>query len=71
MSRHETHKALQRAYDRGYMDYTRRGKTAAQNPYPDYRTHRGAVTWSRSFRTAWADGRRSAEAFMNMHPTPG
>ena len=27
-------------------------------PYPDVRTWRGAVTWSRAYRRAWYDGHR-------------
>lgn len=32
------------------------GKAYRDCPYEDKRTWRGAVTWSRAFRTAWFDG---------------
>lgn len=39
----------------------RDGLAIGANPYPDTRTGRGAITWSRSFLRAWADGWREAD----------
>lgn len=38
------------------------GKSLDDCPYPDLRTDRGSVTWSRSFRRAWIKGWRSRAA---------
>lgn len=52
-------RALVSAWEKGETA-GRAGATAAENPYTDWRTRRGAVTWARAFRRAWEDGRRSA-----------
>ena len=49
------HKALQGAHDFGVLAASQ-GLAKSQNKYPDYRTGRGCLTWSRSFRRAWAEG---------------
>jgi hypothetical protein len=50
-------KALDAATRRGYADgYA--GKH--RNPYPDYRTVGGQVTFSRAFRRAWQEGHDKA-----------
>jgi len=48
--------ALRGAYRRGALA-ARAGLVGRDAcPYRDRRTYRGAVTWSRSFITAWLDG---------------
>lgn len=37
------------------------GKPANHNPYPDYRTDRGSVTFSRAFARYWQDGWETAD----------
>lgn len=60
-----TNRALYGAYRRGYDDAKkyqalplaeRQPLTGNECPYPDKRTYRGSVTFSRSFRIAWFDG---------------
>lgn len=40
------------------------GKPASTNPYPDYRTDRGSVTFSRAFARYWQDGWTAADQAM-------
>lgn len=40
------------------------GKPANHNPYPDYRTYRGSVTFSRAFARYWQDGWETADQAM-------
>ncbi len=46
----------------------RAGAPRTANPYPDHRTWRGAVTFSRAFRTAWRDGWDEAAAHPAIPP---
>lgn len=39
----------------------RAGRPRRANPYPDLRTNKGAITWSRAFRTAWDSGWTKAD----------
>lgn len=48
-------KALKAAKRKGYMAALRYAPRA-DNPYTDWRTPQGHVTWARAFRTAWFDG---------------
>jgi len=41
------------------------GKPITACPYRDNRTYYGAVTWSRSFITAWRDGWKAAQKESN------
>lgn len=50
-------RSLQGAYRRGEED-CRAGVALDDCPYADTRTRRGAVSWSRAYRSAWADGWR-------------
>lgn len=40
------------------------GKPQSTNPYPDYRTDRGSVTFSRAFARYWQDGWEAADQAM-------
>lgn len=58
---------LAAAYRRGRRDrYS--GRTEAMNPYPDHRTWRGAVTWSRAYRKEWSDGWRAGDRMLREQP---
>lgn len=37
------------------------GQPASNNPYPDYRTDRGSVTFSRAFARYWREGWEAAD----------
>lgn len=43
------------------------GKTLADNPYGDERTHRGSVTYARGFWRAWRAGFKSASPIEGIH----
>lgn len=43
------------AFNKG-RDARKFGQGKGRCPYPDHRTSRGAVTFSRGFRNAWRDG---------------
>lgn len=49
-----THRGFRSAYLRGMEAFLNDEPRA--DPYTDKRTHRGAVTWSRAFASAWRDG---------------
>jgi ribosome modulation factor len=53
--------ALIAAERRGY-EAALAGQPRTSNPYPDHRTARGSVTFSRAFRRAWFAGYDAAHA---------
>ena len=57
--KYSRNRALQGAFVKGY-DARFDGTRSSANPYPDRRTDRGAVTWSRAFRRAWLAGWQAA-----------
>lgn len=52
--------ALEGAFRKGSLAY-QAGLSLDACPYRDKRAPSGKLTWSRAFRTAWADGWRAAE----------
>lgn len=54
-------KSLRGAFLKG-ADAAVCGEPIDANPYEDKRTWRGAVTWSRAYRSAWRDGWEYARA---------
>lgn len=48
------------AEEKGRLAF-RAGKPREANPYPDNRTDRGSVTFSRGYRTRWDSGWRAAQ----------
>lgn len=38
------------------------GRPITANPYPDWRTYHGAVTFSRAFQRYWAEGWKERDA---------
>ena len=49
----------------------RAGKREWDCPYPDYRTDRGGVTFSRAFRRAWLKGFREVAGSQGAPPPGG
>lgn len=58
---------LAAAYRRGRRDRYR-GLVEQMNPYPDNRTTRGQVTWSRAYRKEWSDGWRAGDRLLRDQP---
>jgi hypothetical protein len=53
-------RAFQGAFKKGYLAF-HDGKRLEENPYPDWRTYRGSVTYSRAFWRCWRAGFERAE----------
>ena len=59
MSPYSSHPALNAAYHKGARAAAQ-GLSSEHCPYPDKRTNRGSVTFSRAFRRAWMAGYQDA-----------